>query len=346
MKRTFTIIFISICLFMISGAPTITFRVLFSAPVDITHDIQSLAIIDRSVPSDDLRSILEGVLTGELPGQDKLATQYAIDGVSDIMLNSSRFKVIRTTEMLEGSKSGSTFPDPLEWGLINGLCRKYDVDAILSLETFDSDYIVTNASKQVEEKDKDGKIVKRTVFTAEGVATVSIGFRIYEPGNRNIEDQFHVSHNMRWDASGNSITNAVELLINKDGALKEVSYNAGNRYARRLTPMWYSVSRKYYRKSKKDMDLAEGARMMEVNDWDNAIIALERAVENGHRKTRGKAAHNLAVVYEILGDLDQAKSWASNAWGKYNNKGSRDYGYDLTRRMNDQRRLDNQLDRE
>jgi hypothetical protein len=83
--------------------------------------------------------------------------------------------------------------------------------------------------------------------------------------------------------------------------------------------------------------------MMEVNDWDRAIDALLTAVETGHFKTKGRAAHNLAVVYEILGDLDEAKRWASDAWGRYGIRKSRDYGYLLTRRINEQRLLDSQL---
>ena len=49
--------------------------------------------------------------------------------------------------------------------------------------------------------------------------------------------------------------------------------------------------------------------MMEVNDWDAAKEALFQAVENGHRKTKGKAAHNLAVIFEIEGNFGEAKAW-------------------------------------
>jgi len=50
------------------------------------------------------------------------------------------------------------------------------------------------------------------------------------------------------------------------------------------------------------------------------------------------------VVYEILGDLDQAKEWATTAWGVYKNKKSRDYGYILTLRIQERERLRQQLE--
>ena len=83
--------------------------------------------------------------------------------------------------------------------------------------------------------------------------------------------------------------------------------------------------------------------MMQLNDWDKAIEALSNALETASRKDKGRAAHNLAVVYEILGDLDRAKEYTTLAWGRYKEKKSRDYGYILTRRINDRAVLENQL---
>lgn len=83
--------------------------------------------------------------------------------------------------------------------------------------------------------------------------------------------------------------------------------------------------------------------MMQLNDWDKAIADLKSATETGNRKARGRAAHNLAVVYEILGDLETAKEWTTVAWGRYKEKKSRDYGYVLTNRINEQAYLKRQL---
>ena len=85
--------------------------------------------------------------------------------------------------------------------------------------------------------------------------------------------------------------------------------------------------------------------MMEINDWFAAKEALFQSVETGHRKTKGRAAHNLAVVCEIEGNLEDAKAWAQEAWGKYKNKKSRDYLYDLNARINEMARVDQQLNK-
>jgi tetratricopeptide (TPR) repeat protein len=217
------------------------------------------------------------------------------------------------------------------------------VNGIISLESYDSDFIITNGSRLVNKKVGE-RTIKVPEFYANGVAKVNLGFRFYDPKQKSIIDQFHFTHTMDWNVGGGSIQAAIEGLLNRNEALKEVSYNAGIIYGERISPSWFRVTRDYFRKSKRDPDLAAGARMMESNDWDRAIEALMRATEARHRKTRGRAAHNLAVVYEILGDLDQAKEWATTAWGVYKNKKSRDYGYILTLRIQERERLKQQLE--
>jgi len=317
------------------GSRHIYFNAQVPAPYSVPHYIKSLAIIDRSIPENEDLNILEGILTGEGLKQDKLATQIVIDGLDRSLQSSTRYDVTRTTEKMQGSGSGSTFPNPLDWSKVTELCNEYEADALVSLETYDSDFIVTNGTRKKGEQGIE--------IYAQGVATVNCGFRLYDPSNRSIIDQYHFSHVERWETGGNTIAAAVGALLNKDAAIHDASFKAGIVYGERITPSWVRIDRDYFRKSKGDPYLAEGARMMEVNDWDRAIESLQEAVETGHIKTKGRAAHNLAVVYEILGNLEEAKKWASDAWGRYGNKKSRDYGYILTRRMSDQRVLEEQL---
>ncbi len=318
-----------------AGTRHIYFDAQVPAPYSIPHHIRNLAIIDRSVPEKENLNLLEGILTGEGVRQDKLATQVVIDGLNHSLQNSTRYNVTRTTEKMKGSGSGSTFPEPLDWGKVDQLCKKYDVNALVSLETYDSDFIVTNGTRTGGDKGIQ--------IYARGLATVNCGFRLYDPSDRNIMDQYHFSHREHWETGGNSIAAAVGTLLNKNDAINEASFAAGMVYGERITPSWVRIDRDYFKRSKGNPYLAEGARMMEVNDWDRAIAALEKAVETGHIKTKGRAAHNLAVVYEILGHLETAKQWASDAWGRYGNRRSRDYGYILTRRINERRRLEEQL---
>jgi len=310
--------------FFVLAAPTMNFNVIIPALIDVPDHIKVAAMIDRTLEEDETSNVIESVLTGEMFGEDKLATQILMDGVHAMLKNAATISLKRTTEVYPGGSSiSAAFPDPMSWAEIDTLCEKYQVDAIVAIEKFDSDFIIVPGVNQT--------------------ATVKAGIRMYDPASKSIVDQYQYSHQESWGSGQLTLETAINGLISKTAAIKEASYEAGIEYGRRLSPTWYRISREYYRKSKGDDVFAEGARMMEVNDWDAAKEALFQAVENGHRKTKGKAAHNMAVIFEIEGNLEDAKGWAQEAWGKYKNKDSRDYLYDLNIRIKENARVNEQM---
>jgi hypothetical protein len=324
MKRSRILVPVLVLAFLILAAPTMNFNVIIPALIDVPSHIKVAAMIDRTLVEDETSNVIEGVITGEMFGEDKLGTQILMDGVHAMLENAATVKIKRTTEVYSGGMPFSAaFPEPLSWEEVEKLCEKYKVDAIVAIEKFDSDFIIVPGVNQT--------------------ATVKAGIRMYDPESKSIVDQYQFNHQESWGSGELSLEAALNGLISKNAAVKEASYEAGIQYGRRLSPTWYRVSRPYFKKSKGDDVFAEGARMMEVNDWYAAKEALFQAVENGHRKTKGKAAHNLAVVCEIEGNLEDAKGWAQEAWGKYKNKKSKDYLYDLNRRINEMARVDKQM---
>jgi tetratricopeptide (TPR) repeat protein len=322
-------------LLIVCSSGDITFKAMSPALIYIPGHINTIAIIDRSAPDDETVNIIEESLTIEGIGQDKLGTQTTLNGLNDMLKNSVRYNIIRTNVAMVGQNLlSAAFPDPISWTEIEKICQEYQADAIISLEKYDSDFIPTAASLG-----EGGK-----GFSARGVASVNIGFRFYDLANKIMVDEYLFTHSMNWDAGGGTILDAVNAMLQKNNAIRQVSYDAGFMYGKRISPSWYYITRHYFRHGKNDQDLEEGARMMEANDWDSAIEALNRALEHGrHRKVKGRAAHNLAVVYEILGDLPRAREYAQMAWGKYKSKKSKDYGFILNERIKEQELLQYQL---
>lgn len=307
--KTYQLVLLSALLFIILAAPTIRFNSMVPAPVDVPQKIQSIGLVDASVTDNRFRNLVEKGLSLELPGGDKVASQFALEGLFGFLNNNQRFRVVKTPKAYFNNSAKAVFPDPMAWEEIETLCETYKVDVIVSLEFFDSDY----------------NILTHT-------ATVHMGFRMYDPGTREIIDQHRFTHQMAFPPPQKSVAGVIVRAMEKNDAVKEVSLNMGDMYGRRLAPTWVRIVREYYKKPKRNHNLAIGARMMEANDWPSAIAYLEKAVESGNRKSRGRAAHNLAVVYEILGDYDTARTWAQQAWGVYHNKGSRNYPYQLSQR--------------
>lgn len=336
MKPVIPFAFAAFLLLTGCGASRISFNVLTPAPITVPKDIQTIAIIDRSLPENTDLNRLESILTMEGPKQDRLARQNVMEGLKLSLNSATRYNVIVTNEMFIGSSRGSLLPEPLPWNLVDEMAAKYSADVIVCLEAYDSDFVI--ASAKLPSKDSPGA-------GAGGVANVNCGFRMYWPARRSIADEYKFSHSMAWNAGGPAILAALNTIKVKNEAINNASREAGLAYGQRITPTWYRISRDYFKRGGGNPDLQAGARMMQLNDWDRATELLKKAAETGNRKARGRASHNLAVVYEILGDLQTAKEWTVSAWGVYRERKSKDYGYILTNRIIEQENLKNQLEK-
>jgi len=317
MKKKVLVSTLTFLVFIGCSAQTMTFNVMRPSAVNVPDNIKSIAIIDRSVVENSDRNLIEKGLTAEWLGKDELSSKFALDGLINVLESSNRFGVVRTGKTLIKSGTAKAFPEPFTWEDIETLCTEYKVEGVISLEIYDSDYIIPT-----------------------NMAGVTIGFRLYDLAARSIIDERQLSHEIFWGGNVTTQGGAINRLLEKEKARRSVSYDAGVMYGQRVSPSWYTISRRYYRKGKGDKNLEMGSRMMDVNNWKSSIDYLKMAVNSNKRKVSGRAAHNLAVVYEINGELETAKKWAQDAWGLYKNKDSRNYSFILGERMDEQALLE------
>lgn len=316
MKKKIINLIVGAVIFMIFAAPSISFDAMIPCVLNLPDHIESIVIIDRSKRETNLIQVLEGGITGESIGQDEIASKMCIEGLYNQLKNAGQFRVIRPGIQMKGSDKPTDFAHPLATDMVRKICMENDVDAIISLEYFDTDYV--------------GNEMK-----------AKVGFRLYDPAIKGLSDQHAFTHSVYVDRRNPDFIDLVTSYLDAD-AIKNLSYEAGMIYGQRIAPYWIRITRLYYNRPRRDDNLAFGARMMEVNDWDSAIPALEEAVRAGKRKVQGRAAHNLAVIYEINGDCEKAKEWAQKAWGLYKNKDSKDYTYVLNQRIREIEILKNQ----
>lgn len=89
-------------------------------------------------------------------------------------------------------------------------------------------------------------------------------------------------------------------------ALPETAYAAGIDYTNRfLQAITESDETCIKRQRKGQNQFAAGWRSSEVANWDNAI-KIWTDVVNNYGKSAGRAAHNIAVAYEVKGETDLA----------------------------------------
>ncbi len=234
----------------------------------------------------------------------------------------------------------------MQWNIIDKLCVTNNAEAVICLEVFDSNFIVTHGSRIKKKSVGEGtnkREVDYTEYYAQGIGTVKMGIRTYYNKNKSIVDQQMITQNNTWNATGTSVMDAVRLLISKSNANKYLAGNVGEDYAYKISPMPYTISRSFYGKSKNIPEVASGSRYADVNQWEKAINEWKTGLTKAVKKEAGYLAYNVAIAYEVLGEYGTALTWAQDSYTKYGNKNGRDYVWDLRRRINEENLLNKQM---
>ena len=346
-KTSFFPLLIAIFLITSCGPSRIvSFNVTRPAQITLPSDINTMLLVDRTKFNNKMASILEGILTGELPEDDRIAAQEAMMSLKNKLDYSPRFNVKILPDRLEGNSMTAAFPDALKWDVVDKLCVNNNAEAIICLEVFDSNFIVTHGTRIKKKSVGEGtnkREVDYTEYYAQGIGTVKMGIRTYYNKNKTIVDQQMITQNNTWNSTGTSVMDAVRLLISKSNANKYLAGNVGEDYAYKISPMPYTISRSFYGKSKHIPEVATGSRYADVNQWKEAINEWKMGLTKAVKKEAGYLAYNVAIAYEVLGEYGTALTWAQDSYTKYGNKNGRDYVWDLRRRINEENLLHKQM---
>jgi hypothetical protein len=352
MKFHFSPRFLSIQVFAIllllgsSCSKNVTMTRLVPAPVTVPSHVQKIVLVDRTKPQSEGLAILGGIITGELPFEVRNAAQATLSSLQMSLNSSPRYQIVRANERLTGGIFGQMFPNPLDWYTVEQLANRYQADAVLTLENFSSDFVITDQQRLIKKTVTEGNTSRQVEVQGiyvEGVATVSAGFRLYDPKERNIIDQQRFEKRNLWSAEGETRTLAMALLISKADAAQVVGEMAGAGYATKIAPIYAKINRAFFPKSKTDPSVAQGARLAEVDQWEQAIETWQAALYDADEENGGMLAYNIAVGYEVLGSLELAKQWAGKAYTDFGLKKGRTYVKILNGLINQQALLNQQM---
>jgi hypothetical protein len=320
--------------------------VLQPARFTVPEHISKVAVVDRSKPSNGWLNVLEGVLTGEAIGQDRRSREEAVSGLIEGLRNTPRFEVIRTGIEMTGSRAGANLPAPLSWSEVERICQLHQADAVVTIESFDTNTGVTTKRRENTQKDKNGKQITTIDYRSEMRTAVTMGWRMYDPRSKNILDEFTTDDFLLSDATGDTEQAAVRQLPAPVTISRRVAFIGGQHYGMRIAPTYVSIQRQYYVKAKgAKASMQKAGRYAETGSWEKAAelwkILYEKYKEED--KIAGRAAYNMAVAAEMKGNLVLALDWAKKSWELHRNKKARQYVFALQMRLEDQEQVSRQM---
>ena len=323
---------------------TIQLEVLQPAMVSTPAEVRVLAVVDRSKAKNvgqAVLGVLEGALTGEAIGADTEGRRESMRGMVETLTGSPRFDVVQPSLKNKDLES-SLFDKTLSWPTARKICQMAKCDGIVTLEAFDSDKTDWYDESQVEETNSEGKTVTRTQWEVRREMRILTAWRYYDVKNKNILDDLRDHASARtWSHTGNTKAEAKRQLPPQTDMVKAVGYTSGIEYARRIAPTYVWVTRSFYGGG--DPRLKQARTHVRATDWQGARKIWRTMVNDPDPKLKGKALFNIALSWEVEGDLDRALNKAKEAHIALGKGRTASYVATLNARIADQARLAEQL---
>jgi hypothetical protein len=290
-------------------------------------DVNHIAVVNRSLVEEedaDTRTF-EAITTSEVAGSDRLASDDCVKGAFEASKQLNDAQMIIPQKVRLYGTGTREMPELLEWDLVEKICDSEGTDALLVLETFDSntDLLLKTATEQAAAIISTGS-PKSTLPNRVNVNVVCY-WRLYHPGTRSIIDQYQHSAYLTFETNGG---------LPPPTALPETAYQAGVAYINRFLPGFYVERRDLYKRTSGSAkhQFKAGYRRTEVANWEGAMEIWEGLSDHPKRKTAGRACLNMAVSNEVLGNTDLALDWAKRSYEYHNDKLGRSYSKILLRR--------------
>ena len=269
MKKYYSfLLLVSVLATACSKYGSVTLKYPTDPAVFIPSDVKSIALVNRCLAPAGAdakhNAITEAIVTGEVAGSDKLASDECLKAVFD-RLNGFHDITINyaPTTHLVGS-GGRTTPSTLDWKRVHEICDSAKSDVLLVLEMFDSNSDVVMASVTTA---VTNVLSGNTTPPAPPVIHLNVlGYwRMYDPRTEKIVDQFESSQTMTFNPQG-------PLNLPPPEALGRTAYSMGDIYSSRFIPGFYYVRREMYKRGKGHLkpQFRTAFRRSEVADWKGA----------------------------------------------------------------------------
>lgn len=293
--------------------------------VYIPENIHDIAVVNRSLTQkDNKKPLIDAIITGEVAGSDKMASDEAIKGVFDGLNGWHGFNVIIPAKTrLYGTGTRET-PELLDWKLVKRICDSSNVQALLVLENFDSNsgILLDNVTNQVNAVLNGSST---PAISTQVRMNVESFWRLYDPATQKIIDEFKAVNYLNFNGTAPP-----------PEALPQTAYASGQQYVSRFLPTYYYVRRELFKRGKgsEKSEFLKAFRKSEVANWQGASEVWLELTKSKSRRNAGRACLNMAVACEVLGKTNEAYTWAKKAYEDYGNKLGRDYANKLKYRLN------------
>lgn len=288
------------------------------AKKNLPTDIQSLTIVTQAVDekytdldADSLQKIFyEQRFDYDTVIYDRQMADTTLKALGELLFESGRYDYVipqnRFLKPFSNSFSGLTLP----WDTVKTIAETFETDAVLSLDHLKTRVITDYGSETYFDAFSDGfysAVQARMQIVYEAM------FRVYDPEKERIVMSEMMRDTLLWEDVDTSPRQLFSRFTPVKQALTEGGITMALELSEKISVIWRTEQRTYFIKGNEKMKQA--SQMVSNRNWPAAIELWKEAVESSNSKAqKSKAMFNIAVGYEMLGDLETAVSWAVKSY--------------------------------
>lgn len=182
---------------------------------------------------------------------------------------------------------------------VNKLSTKYKANVILSLDRLKVNDLLTEYYSD-----------EYNTYYATLSARFESQWSLHYPGSSQY-GSITFRDTLYWDGESRNRQKALSQLPDRAAALFDGAVYVGNNTVKRFIPQWEKTDRFFFSTSNKSM--RQGFDSLVYKNWKSTISIWDEALPKSKLRTQALLSFNIAVVYEILGDINNAISYAQRS---------------------------------
>ncbi|MBN2635077.1 MAG: hypothetical protein JXR61_02320 [Prolixibacteraceae bacterium] len=264
--------------------------------------------------------------------KDSLVVDTTIKALGEILFESGRYDYVIPENRFLPPNTDVLLVRELPWVDVKNLCAMYNTDALISL-----DYLKTYVSTSLERE--SGFNPFEGGFYSAAVARMNVNYealiRIYDPKQEKVLIRKLIQDTLFWIDYDQSVGSLFSRFTPVKNALFEAGIAIALDFSDEITPNWDYSRRLFFGKG--NSNLKKAAPLIMNNQLEAAMALWMETAENSKSKNkRSKAEFNIALGYELQGDLNKAAEWALKSYNTMYRPNTYEYLEVLKRRMDAQ----------
>lgn len=279
-----------------SSIDVLRYDQLHPAEVFFPNQVRRVGVVNnmplRSAPQENILTL------GLLDGDGTTSTEALAGALAD----SKYFDevIICDSALQSSTASAATYETKLSQEQVQALSEQLDVDMVVSFEQL----WVQTSKELIQYPEWDASL---PVLKAKYTPVV----RLYVPERKQPLQTLNLTDSLFWNVNAG---------VSEKDVLHDAAVSSAERIANKMVPVWQTTERLYFTGGSVEMrDAAVWVREGEWSEAQKIWEELYNRLKKGSAKSQ--AAYNIALSYEMAGDMEKAIEWLDKA-KKYAKKGS------------------------